>query len=286
LGFEDMKAHYILPFVFATTTLTGSSVIGADKAGETRFPSVKTSSALREGVWVWRSGHHLQSMVVQKVVKIAESDAKWHFTRFTLSHTNESFREKQQPEIKTEGPYPIHLTNGLLHIQGPNGVITHSCRFYGDLLQFPAVVRADAKTFNFTFSQAKPERAPKAEGIDTWSYTWICSSDPSQELNGKASLLAISPKGKSTVACVYTVEKHLDGPALVFKPVREEPKGEDRIVWHRKYFGPQVYNSFSPRLEGSQCPQMTYMPAAEYLKKLIEVETKEEPNKPDAGDGK
>jgi hypothetical protein len=279
-----MKINHILQALVLTFVLMASGLAIDDKAEQIKFPSDETSSELREGIWVWHSMHHVSWMEIHKVVQIERIDENWYVTFFTLSHTRESFQSRRPPQIETEGPYPVSVTNGILHIQKQKGILKYSCRFYGELLQFPAIVRTNELTFNFTFSEIIKE-SDSEERIDTWSYIWSCSLDPSREPSGKAVLTVVTPKGKETIACLYTTEKALDGPALAFRKDEENSKGQDLIVWTRSFYGPQIYDSFSPKLK---CPglQMTYRPADDNLKDMIKKEIKKNLNKPDANDCK
>jgi hypothetical protein len=174
-----------------------------------------------------------------------------------------------------------------MHVQRPRGVLKYSCRFQGELLQFPAICRTQANTLNFTFSESRSRPGQEAAAVDTWRYTWTCSSNPSIASSGSATFVADTPEGKVEAQCVYFVEQDHDGPALVFRPKQGVRDKEDRIVWHRKYFGPQIYKSATERLT-RLVQQDTYRPADERIKKQIAERPTRQPEKPsgpDARDG-
>jgi len=284
-----MRANQVsLAFMLSLVLSAGIPARAEERPGQAAFPSERTSSALREGTWVWRSGYrrHFPGMSLGTVVQIGKSEGEWFVTFFNLSHTQESIAGRRPPQVKTEGRYPVHVTNGILHIQQPGGVLKHSCRFHRDLLQFPAVVRVNERTFNLTFSEV--QRMPDSEDqkVSTWSYTWTCSAAPSEQPSGKAILVAVSPRGKQTVSCLYKTEKHGDGPSLVFQRQDGDGEQQDRIVWHRAYSGLQIYESASWKLRHMVARQETYQPAGDELKDLVRTQREKKPNKPDAGDGK
>ncbi len=279
-----MNARAILCACMAGLVAASQCLWAQDDPRQTRFPPELTDSALREGVWIWRSGHILPEREIQKVVRIRKSDGKWDLTVFWLSHTRESIRMEQPPQVRTEGPYPIHVTDGVLNIVQPQGVLKYSCRFYNGLLQFPAVTRTDARTFHFTVSEANPTSDGERDGIDTWSYTWTCSSNPSDDVTGTASRVAQTPRGRETTPCAYSVEGSDDGPALIFRHKAGTRDGKDRMVWHRKYFGPQIFEGDALRSE-RRFMQPTYTPADDSIKKQIPERMEREPHKPDARDG-
>lgn len=285
VGHKTMKTHVTLCAYLASFTVATQCLWAEDDARQTQFPAALTDSTLREGVWIWGSGHHLPHMVIQEVVRIGKSGDKWNLEVFTLSHTVESFQRRQPPQIRREGPYPIQVTNGVLHIERPNGISKYSCRFHGDLFQFPAVVRTESSTFNFTFSESTGKRDGVPDGVNTWSYTWVCSSNPSATPAGTASLAVRDPEGEETTPCAYAVEESHDGPALIFRRKVGTRDGEDQIVWHRKFFGPQIYKSAAPRLDRPAL-QKTYRPADDSIRKQIAEVKEGEPNKPDARDGR
>jgi hypothetical protein len=229
-------------------------------------------------------------------VQFGKSDGEWSVTFFDLSHPREPIGDTgalrfrieggRAPQIETRGPYPVRVENGILHIQQPDGVLKYSCRFHRDLLQFPAVVRLNERTFNLTFCEVHRVADSERPNIATWTYTWTCSSAPSKEPSGRAVLVAISPRGKEAIPCSYKTEKHHDGPALVFQRRGGDGQQQDRIVWHDSYYGLQLYDSASWKLKHTVGLQKTYQPAEDEIKDLIRAKRKEKPDKPDAGDGK
>lgn len=216
-------------------------------------------------------------MEILRVVRIHKSGDKWSLTVFTLSHTRDSFYKRLPPLVRADGPYPISVTNGVLTVEQSPGVLKYSCRFYRELLQFPAVTRTRTDTFNFTFSEVRTKREAERDAVNSWSYTWICASNPSAVSSGSASFVVDTPQEKKTNPCVYNVEENPDGPALVFRSTGGMRDIQDQIVWHRKYFGPQIYKSAAARMDTPGL-QQTYSPAEESIRELIAKWTTQEPN--------
>ncbi len=234
------------------------------------FPPDLTDSVLREGLWAWGSGHHVAREVWYDVIQIKQSDDIWSMTRFRISNERASQHESGKPKARAFGPYPIRVENGILHIEPPNGAsLKYTFSFHGEFLNFPAIIRTETNSFNFT--------------ANDWSYTWICSSNPSTQSTGASRLVVEWSEGKETIPMVYEVHEHPDGSALIFRnPSDKQQDRMDRFVWSRNYglmiyaTIPRGYDRCSHELHRSQ---RTYHPAWDRIKKLVDEFNELEPNK-------
>jgi hypothetical protein len=244
-------------------------------AGErqVQFPAELTDSTLRDGVWAWYSDHRLPHQRQIEVVRIRLTEDTNDITILFLFHTRESY---PRHEIVKYGPYPIRVADGILHIEEPNRTRKHSYRFDGELFKCPALIRTDARTFNMTNTSRSGDRE------ETWSYTWSCSSNPSEKSTGTANLKVRGPEIEVVIPCAYAVEASSIGPALVFRRVNEFQNEEDRITWNqhfgfglkrdrifwnRQFIGPMT--PYGRTAIGPFPMKGTYSPADEKTLKLI-----------------
>jgi hypothetical protein len=152
----------------------------------------------------------------QYCTEFTRSDGHW-----SVSFSDLYYKDQNTKAIECRGPFPISLTDGILQIGQPEGVLKFSCRFYGDLLQYPAIIRLDEKTFNFTYSKVEKKHESDVEKVTTRSYTWKCASNPSLKPDGDATLTVITQDSVVSFPLTYRTESSFDGPSLVFEGKKE-----------------------------------------------------------------
>jgi hypothetical protein len=248
--------------------ITAPTLLGQDQPRHDMFPKDTTSSQLREGTWTLQGPRHILPWVdPEHFVKFNKSNGQWLIFFVRTNPDNQSLQGHHNRKIESEGPYPVSITDGVMQIEKPEGTLKYSCRFHGDLLQFPALLRLDEKTFNFTFSEIWGTRSSENVKATIRSYTWVCESDPSKKPKGDATLTVALPDSEVTSHFTYRTEAEYSGPVLIFE--RKEDARRYKIGWSQNYDA-GIYESDDAYLSISI--QNTYAPADSSLKAFVDIE--------------
>jgi hypothetical protein len=246
----------------------GSAGFAGEAPKGKAFPAETTVSELREGIWDVTRSHRIRFGFDSRVVKLEKRGDAWRITQFELRGRPDRARKKQVLTAVKHGPFPVTLKNGLLRIERPEGTVKGTFRFHGKLLQFPVVIRPDARTFRFTYSYVAEDETTKKRAVKTFSKTWLCDADPSKVRKGTATITAVSPEGTKKLRVPFRVGSENDGPSLAFRRTANAKTSTDLIVWTTQGYGFLLYRD---QIEGTDpvILQQTYSPLSKRIRKLL-----------------
>lgn len=284
--------------IIAVACVLWTSVLfGADKPQSSKFPTETTKSILVEGTWDWTIHSRAIGRFRSRVVKFEKRPTSWTISFVEIHRTGRHVRDKLGPTIQRNGPFPVTLKNGVLQVKRPEGTLiytyrvndqprqlaldpegkrSNTCRANDKLLQFPAVVRTNPRTFHFAYSELLRTGLMNKSVVRTWSQTWVCDTDPSKESKGKATITVVSPYVKKTSRVTYQVQNDGDRPSIVFRSTDTDKPRKDWIVWQRGDYGMQISKSeFLEVHLGDLHLQKTYSPVSDVIKKILKEKSDE-----------
>ncbi|MEM7392550.1 MAG: hypothetical protein AAF492_09385, partial [Verrucomicrobiota bacterium] len=179
---------------------------------QTLFPTNLTSSTLREGRWVWSSGHHISVRIEQRIVELKQTEGAWSITFYSVQDSARRPQPDGSPLFYKDGPYPVSQKDGVMTVERPEGRFQYSVGFLEDRVLFPVVVRFDARTFRFVKSERIRESGSWKARVSTRSVIWRCENDPSRVSKGKV-VCSVNDSAPERVS--YRVE-HDGEPAIQF----------------------------------------------------------------------